>query len=85
MMGRGQNEGHRKKTEEQKKEDKELGVPRIGMDYFYLGEEDKEAKEDTEDLTDDTDDVTEDFTEGFTEGITEVFTDDADDVTILAA
>ena len=35
----------RKDERRQKKEDKELGVPRISMDYFYLGEEDKEAKE----------------------------------------
>jgi hypothetical protein len=44
-MGRGQNESHRKKNEDQRKEDQELGVPMICMDYFYLGEEDKEAKE----------------------------------------
>ena len=45
VMGRGKNESHRKKNEDQKREDKEIGVPRICMDYFFLGEKDKEAKE----------------------------------------
>ena len=45
VMGRGISESHRSKSEEQKQEDKELRAPRVCMDYLYLGEQDKEAKE----------------------------------------
>ena len=44
-MGRGVNESHRSKSEEQRREDKESGVPRVCMDYLYLGEQEKEAKD----------------------------------------
>ena len=38
MGGRGKNESHRKKSQEEKDRDNELGVPRISLDYFFLRE-----------------------------------------------
>ena len=44
VRGRRKNKTHKKKTEGEKKEERERGVPRISMDYHFMSKADEEAK-----------------------------------------
>ena len=43
-MGRGRNQDHQKKHDADKREEQETQVPRMSCDYFFLSQQDEDAK-----------------------------------------
>ena len=43
MKGRGNNDSHKSKKKDEEEEGRDMAVPRVSMDYFFLSTEDEKA------------------------------------------